>query len=219
MAVRPFPARWVEYYLGNGPSLGWLLVVNAVAFLVGLSFYVPTMPEVNLFLWPLYADSPTALLLALLSLTTLLPRLGRGPVASAPSNRLSTVLHTLAFVWLVKYAVWTVVALNVRVDLYMGFSGAALWDYWGIILTHLLFVGEAFLIPHYGDTSREALGVALVALLVNDAVDYGLGIHPPLRYEPGLLLPAVTVALSLGAVALAARSFDRLRAGDACESV
>jgi len=212
MAVRPFPDRWVEYYLGNGPSLGWLLVANAVAVLVGLSFYVPTMPGVNLFLWPLYADSPTALVLATLSLATLLPRLGRGPVRSAPSNRALALLHTLAFVWLVKYAVWTVVALNVRPDPYLGFSGAALWDYWGIILTHLAFLAEAYLLPHYGETSRAALAVSLVALLANDAVDYGLGLHPPLRYEPGWLLATVTVGLSLASVGLAALSFDRLDA-------
>jgi uncharacterized membrane protein YpjA len=125
-------------------------------------------------------------------------------------NRPLAYLHTLAFVWLVKYGLWTAVALSLRPDLYVGFSGAALWDYWGIVFTHLGFVVEAFLIPHYGRTTRGALAFALVASIVNDVFDYGLGYHPPLRYEPGLVLVVATLALSVLSVALAARYFDRL---------
>jgi len=54
--------------------------------------------------------------------------------------------------------------------------------------------------------------VALGLLLANDIVDYGFGFHPPLRYEPGVVVPAATVALSLVAVGLAAWQFDRLAA-------
>jgi uncharacterized membrane protein YpjA len=209
---RPFPERWVQYYLGNGASLGWLLVVNASAFLVGVSFYVhsePSLADVSSLLYPLFGDSPTALALATLSLSTLLPRVGR-PVTDAPNNRVLALLHTLAFVWLVKYGVWTAVALNLRPDLYLGFTPELLWDYWGIMLTHLLFVAEAALIPYYGRTTRGALAAALVLALVNDVYDYGFGFYPPLKYEPGLLLAGVTVALSFASVALAARAFDRL---------
>ncbi|MFC6824506.1 DUF1405 domain-containing protein [Halopelagius fulvigenes] len=209
---RPFPVRWVQYYLGNGASLGWLLVVNAAAFFVGVSFYVhsdPSLADVSSMLYPLFGDSPTALALATLSLATLLPRVGE-PVTDAPNNRVLAVLHTLAFVWLVKYGVWTAVALNLRPDLYFGFSPGLLWDYWGIMLTHLLFVAEAALIPYYGRTTREALVVALALALVNDVYDYGFGFYPPLKYEPGLLLAGITVALSFASVALAARAFDRL---------
>jgi uncharacterized membrane protein YpjA len=209
-------ASWAEYYLGHAPSLVWLLVVNATAFLVGVSFYVhsdPSLRDLPAIAYPLFGDSPTALALATLSLATLLPHLGSGrPVRAAPQNRALAYLHTLAFVWLVKYGVWTVLALNLRADLYVGFSGAALWDYWGIVLTHALFVGEAFAIPYYGKTTRGALAFALAALLVNDAFDYGLGYYPPLRYEPGVVLPALTVALSVGVTALAARRFGRLAA-------
>ncbi|MGM0590195.1 MAG: DUF1405 domain-containing protein [Halobacteriota archaeon] len=212
MADRLIPERYVEYYLGNGPSLVWLLVVNATAFLVGVSFYVhsdPSLADLNTFLYPLFGDSPAALALVTLSLATLLPNLGRR-VADAPQNRPLAYLHTLAFVWLVKYGLWTVFALNLRPDLYFGFTGAALWDYWGISLTHLAFVVEAYLIPAYGRTTRGALAFALVALLVNDVFDYGLGYYPPLRYEPGLLLVVGSVALSVLAVGLAARAFDPL---------
>ncbi|WP_248895507.1 DUF1405 domain-containing protein [Haloplanus halobius] len=209
----PFDAeRCLEYYLGNAPSLSTLLVANGVAFLVGVSFYVhssPSLASLPAVLYPLFADSPTALALVTLSLATLLPTLDRR-VRTAPTNVPLAYLHTFAFIWLLKYGLWTVVALNLRPDLYVGFAGAALWDYWGIILTHLLFVVEAFAIPYYGVTTDRALKAALGALLLNDAFDYLLGYHPPLRYDPGLPLILATLALSVGAVVVADRMFDRL---------
>jgi uncharacterized membrane protein YpjA len=177
-----------------------------------VSFYVhsdPSFVDLPTFLYPLFGDSPTALALATLSLATLLPNLGNR-VRDAPVNVPLAYLHTFAFVWLVKYGLWTLVALNLHPARYVGFGGAALWDYWGIMLTHLLFVAEAFAIPYYGRTTKRALVAALVALLVNDAFDYGLGYHPPLRYEPGLPLILATLVLSVGTVYVAARVFDRV---------
>jgi len=209
---RPLPEQYAESYLSDGPSLVALLVVTATAFLVGIRFYVDTMPDVPTLLWPLYADSPTAIALVTLSLATLLPNVGRR-LRSAPSNRPLAYLHTLAFVWLIKYGLWTAIALNLRPALYFGFSGTAVYDYWFIIGTHLLFVVLAFAVLHYGRTTRGALGVSLLLLVVNDLVDYGVGLHPPLRYEPGVVLPVVTVSLSVGVVALAAWQFEPLADG------
>jgi len=206
--------RTVQAYLGHGPRLVLLLVANGLAFLVGVSFYVhsdPSLRELPTLLYPLFADSPAALALVTLSLATLLPNLG-GRVTETPQNRPLAYLHTLAFVWLVKFGLWTVVALNLRPDLYVGFAGAALWDYWGIMLTHAGFVIEAAVLPVFGRTTRGALAVALVALLVNDAFDYGLGYHPPLKYDPGVPLGALSVGLSVVAVGLASRTFRRLDA-------
>jgi len=208
---RPIPRRYAESYLSDGPSLVALLVVTSTAFLIGVRFYIETLPEVPTLLWPFYTDSPTALALATLSLATLLPNVGNR-LNKAPTNRPLAYLHTLAFVWLVKYGLWTAIALNRRADLYFGLSGSALYDYWFIIGTHLLFVVLAFGILHYGRTTRGALGVSLLLLVINDLLDYSFGYHPPLRYEPGLFLPVVTLGLSIGVVALAAFQFDRLKA-------
>lgn len=191
-------------YLDVGPTLVALLAVNAVAVLVGIRFYLPALPAVSTWLWPLFADSPVALLLAMFSLATLLPSLGSG--LDVPVNRPLAYLHTLAFVWLVKMGLWAAVALNLGFDQYF----PAPWDYFGIVLTHLAFLAQAGLLPHYARTTRGALALALVLALLNDTLDYGLGLHPPLRYEPGLLLPTLTVLLSVGAVALASRLLPRL---------
>ena len=206
---RPVPRALAESYLSDGPSLVMLLVANAVAFLVGVRFYVDTMPAVPTLLWPLYADSPTAIALATLSLATLLPTLDR-PLSETPINRPLAYLHTFAFVWLIKYGLWVVIALNRRVGLYIGVDADALYAYWGIIGTHLLFVALAFAILHYGRTTQGALSLSLGLLLANDIVDYGFGFYPPLRYEPGVVVPTLTVGLSVGVVALATWQFDRL---------
>lgn len=204
---RLIPERWAAD-LGTPFTLTWLLVVNAVAFLVGVRFYVETFAEVPTLLWPLYADSPTAIALATLALATLLPNLGRHPNRT-PANRPLAYLYTFAFVWLVKFGLWTGVALTLRPELYL-FAAGALWEYWGIVITHLLFVAEAFLFPHAGTTTPGALGSALVLLLANDVFDYAFGYHPPLRYEPGVVLPTLTVALSFLSVGLAWWAFEPL---------
>jgi hypothetical protein len=51
---------------------------------------------------------------------------------------------------------------------------------------------------------------ALAAALTNDVLDYGFGLHPPFRGEPGLALVVGSVALSVLAVGLAVVAFDRL---------
>ena len=201
----PVPQRWARLYLSWAPNLVGLLAVNGVALLVGIRFYVEDLPAVSTWLWPLFADSPVALFVAMLSLSTLLPSVGRS-LDAVPANRALAYLHTLAFVWLVKMGLWTAVALNVGFTQYF----PAPWDYFGIIATHLAFVAEAFLIPHYARTTRGALAFALLVALANDALDYGVGLHPPLRYEPGLTLPIASVALSVGAAVLAAKALPRL---------
>lgn len=207
------PHRAAEYYLGNAPSLVWILVADGLGFLVGVRYYVETMPEVSTFLWPLYGDSPTAMAFFALSLATLLPNLGN-KVADAPVNRPLAYLHTLAFASLVKYGLWTVVALNRHPELYIGFGLDALYSYWGILITHLGFVAAALLIPVYGATTRRALGLTALFLFASDLLDYGFGYYPPVRYEPGLPLAASTTALSVVALGLAWWLLPRLTAVD-----
>jgi len=208
----PIPRGIAAYYLGNAPSLAWLVFANVAAVFVGIHFYLPSLPDVDTLLWPLYMDSPVAVGLMALSLATLLPSLGRS-LDGVAHNRVLAYLHTIAFVWLVKTGLWTALALNLHVSLYFPDT----WNYFGVLATHLLFVPEAYLVPHYGRTTRGALVTALVIALGNDVFDYGLWLagvgpayHPPLRYEPGAVLVLCTVAVSVLSVALAARAVPRL---------
>lgn len=216
--MNPLPERYARYYLENAPSLVWLVVVNVAFVVLGVRYYVDRgLAEVSTLLWPLFADSPAATFLMALSVVTLWPTLGR-PVAAAPRNRPLAYLHTFAFAWLVKYGLWTAVALNLGFGAYFPDAFA----YFGVVATHLAFLAEALLVPYYAATTRGALAAALVALLANDLLDYACLLapvrcyHPPLRYEAGPALAAATVALSVLAVLAASRLFPRLDA-PACD--
>lgn len=212
----PVPEALAEFYLTTPFTLGLLLVVNALAFLVGVRYYVETMPAVATWLWPLYGDSPTAIALGTLVLAALVPFAGYR-LSSVPRSTLLSVLSTLAVVWLVKTGLWTFIALNVPfvrpdlpTDLYVGFDADSLWAYWGILATHAAFLAEALLIARVGRTSRPILGGVAVLALANDLFDYGylLGLplanHPPVRYDPGWTLALGSLAATLVAVAVAA---------------
>ena len=54
------------------------------------------------------------------------------------------------------------------------------------------------------------VAAALVVSLGSDVLDYGFGYHPPLRYEVGLVLPLITVALSFVSVFAASHAMGRL---------
>ena len=203
------PERIARRYLEQAPSLLWLIGANLVAVLVGVRFYVEEMVAVHTFLWPLYLDSPTAVLLMALSLSTLLPFLG-SDVRKATKNRPLAYLHTLTFVWLMYMGLWTVAALIIGWEWYLQdpMEAFALFGFIGIVLTHLLFVIEAYLIPHYGRTTRGALAFAGILLGVNLVFDFVFGYHPPLPYDPGILLPLVSVLVALFVLGLAANAFD-----------
>lgn len=210
--MNPLPERYARYYLENAPSVVWLVVANVAFVVLGVRFYVDRgLADVSTFLWPVFADSPAATFLMALSVVTLWPTLGR-PIEAAPQNRPLAYLHTLAFIWLVKYGLWTPLALNLGFSAY--FPDA--FGYFGVVVTHVAFVAEALLIPYYGATTRGALAFGLVAILANDIIDYACLVvqarcyHPPIRYEADLLLVVLTFAVSGLAVAAAARLMPRL---------
>ncbi|WP_435095585.1 DUF1405 domain-containing protein [Halarchaeum sp. P4] len=189
------PERIAVPYLNVEVSRFFLLCVNALGVLVGLNFYLPQMSAHAAFLWPLLIDSPLALCWMTASLLTLWG-VGRHDYPSTP---FLDTLTTVAFASMVKYGLWTAFTLNYFVGAYY----PHVWDYWGILFTHLVMVGEAFLLPYYGRTSKLALGVTAGWFLVNDVADYAFGLHPHLKVATTGPLPWVTPLLSLGALALA----------------
>ena len=199
-----------EEVLGTPRSLVVVLALTSFMFLIGVDYYADSLGDVPTVLWPLYADSAVAVALGALALATLLPTVGSGgDVSETPTNRPLAYLHTLAFVWLVQFGLWPLVSLNLAFGAYLAAPSAWIY-YWGVIGTHLPFAGLALLFPAFGRTTRGALVLALALVVCNVVVDYGLGYHPPLLYEPGIGLAAATLGLGLFGVWLASRSFDRL---------
>ena len=204
-------AAVAEELLGTPLSLGVVLAFVAFMFAVGVGYYAPTAETVPVPLWPLYADSAVAVALGGVVLLTLVPavRAGGSVVADAPTSRALAYLHTPAFVWLLTFGLWPLVSLNLAFSQYVAAPDAWVY-YWGVLGTHLCFVGLALLFPAFGRTTRGALALALALGVGNVALDYGLGYHPPLLYEPGPLLAGATLAIVAGSVWLARRSFPRL---------
>jgi len=209
-------AAIAEELLGTPRSLAVVCAFTAFMFAVGVGYYAPSADEVPVVLWPLYADSAVAVALGGGVLASVVPTVRRGGsvTADAPTSRGLAYLHTVAFVWLVQFGLWPLVSLNLAVGQYVSAPDALIY-YWGVIGTHLLFVGLALLFPAFGRTTRGALATALGLGVANAVVDYGLGYHPPLLYEPGPGLTAATLAIAVGAVTLAARSFCRVGKGPA----
>ena len=196
--------------LGTTRSLGVVLALTSFMFLIGAEYYLDTLGAVPTVLWPLYADSAVAVALGAFSLATVLPTVGSGaPPIETPTNRPLAYLHTVSFVWLVQFGVWPLVSLNLAFETYVTAPDAWIY-YWGVLGTHLCFVGLALLFPAFGRTTRGALALALGLGVGNVVFDYGFGYYPPLLYEPGVGLAAATLLIVAGAVWLADRSFRRL---------
>lgn len=204
-------AAVAEELLGTPRSLAVVLAFTGFMLVVGVGYYAPTADTVPRWLWPLYADSAVAVALGGIVLISIVPtvRAGEGLSGDAPISRPLAYLHTLAFVWLVQFGLWPLVSLNLAFGEYVAAPDAWIY-YWGVLGTHLCFVGLALLFPAFGRTTRGALVTALALVIVNVVVDYGFGYHPPLLYEPGSLLAGATLVLGVGSVWLAGRSFRRL---------
>jgi uncharacterized membrane protein YpjA len=192
------PERVARVYLDQEGSRAILILANCLAILVGLRFYVQGDQLVanSAVLWPVIVDSPLSVAWMVFSLFALAGAGGRAAYRDSWFHRL---VDTLAFVSLVKYGLWTAVAVNYFFGLYF----PAPWAYFGILFTHLVMVGQAFLLPYYAKTSKQALAVALAWLLLNDVADYWVGLAPRLRGDELGLLPGITVGLSLLSVGLA----------------
>ncbi|MFB6136281.1 MAG: DUF1405 domain-containing protein [Halobacteriaceae archaeon] len=197
------PERVARRYLEFEPSLWLLVAANALGILVGLNFYLDQMLQVReVLVWPLLMDSPLAMALLTASLLTFAPV---GRFDAYPDSPFLAVLNTVAFASLVKYGLWTALTLN----LFFGAYFPAPWAYFGILFTHLVMVGEAFLLPFYARTSRLALGVTALWLVANDVADYGFGLYPHLEVSGPGPLAWLTPLLTVLSVGLAAYCLDR----------
>lgn len=208
---RRIRAAIADELLGTPRSLSAVLALTAFMCIIGVAYYAPTAGTVPVWLWPMYADSAVAVGLGGIVLLRLVPvvRANNAVTDAAPISRPLAYLDTLAFVWLVQFGLWPLVSLNLAVEAYLAAPNAWLY-YWGVIGTHLCFVGLALLIPAFGRTTPGALGTALALVVGNVWIDYGFGYHPPLLYEPGAVLAGLTLGLGVFAVWLAKRSFQRL---------
>lgn len=206
---QPIPESITRKILFNSSGFTITLLALAATFLVGIRFYVNNLAEVQTFLWPLYMDSPTAIALTVMSVMSV-KGVKHDQLSDVRTTSATAYIHAFAFVWLVKYGLWAAIALNVHPVLYISKGVFGLFSYPMIVSSHLLFVVFAFVIVEYGRTTNKAILVSIVLLLVNDVYDYVFGFHPPLEYEPGIILPVMSIMLSVSVTALASWQFDKM---------
>jgi len=163
-------------------------------------------------------DSPTASLFFTIWLLLVLV----GPKRESGAYRIFRIaVEALAVLTLVKYGVWAVV-MNAA----QGLQGDPLdWQNWMLIASHGAMAVEGLLYARFMRFGPLAALLALGWMLLNDTMDYGVGIYP---WLPAVLdddLPAIAwFTFSLSAVScLAAMIVLRFRpraadAGSAAEA-
>lgn len=176
-------------WLGSRTALRLLFIVNFLGTIYGYYWYKNQLAETPFVLWPFVPDSPTASLFFTAVLAAFL--LGRKWL----------ILEALAAITLFKYGIWATVMI-----IWSAMLGAPLYfDHYMLITSHLGMAIQAVLYAAYYSFKFKHLIIAACWTLLNDTLDYTLGIfpwihknlHPYLSYVAGF-----TVGLSIVSIML-----------------
>jgi len=183
----------------ENPFLVKLIVLaNLAGTAFGFYWYRDLLLSQNFFLWPLIPDSPLSTLFIAFSLV--LYRYSRS----------NSFLDALAFVGNLKYGLWTVfVQLYFFQELV---STTSIYLYLFITFSHVLMFLQAFLVLRYSELSLKAGLAAVFWFLVNDFVDYSLGIHAtlPVKAELFSVVSGVAFALTVASAVIYFRKSESL---------
>lgn len=176
------------YWYGIPARRGWqlfLTAVNLAGFAYGMEWYRGQLAGVPFYFWPVTADCPVSALL--FGLVT----------ASLALGRPQRWLEGLAYVASLKYGLWTV--LVIAHSWWAGAPGDA--DSFHLFWTHLGMVGEAVLFGMARPPLLQWVGLGTGWVMLNTALDYGLGLHPTLPPQTPLAL-AWGASVGLGMVSV-----------------
>lgn len=172
--------------IGMNRFLSVVAAVNLAGALFGFYYYLPQFGETPVYLWILVADSPIATLLA------------AGAYISRTCDSPSAVLDSLAFLANLKYGLWTVFVLLYYSESFLSFRSGPMFTF--LVISHLLMALQAFFLFEDARITLASTAAAVSAYLINDLVDYGLGIHTSLPEVNSFGDPAGVVAFSLTTV-------------------
>ncbi|XGI83211.1 DUF1405 domain-containing protein [Halorutilales archaeon Cl-col2-1] len=178
------PERVVSLALRHSKKIAG---INIAGTLFGYWYYRFQFAETPIYLWMLVSDSPNATLLIAVSL--LLYSFGSE----------SEVVDSLAFFGNLKYGLWTAGVLAAFPDAFLGYNSVPMYAF--LLFSHLGMGIQAFLVFEYADIGKRGFGVASAWFILNDAVDYSLGIHTSLPSGADVGF-ARTLAFGLTAVSL-----------------
>ncbi|RXZ80236.1 DUF1405 domain-containing protein [Paenibacillaceae bacterium] len=169
---------WSRSFLLNRPFLWLLFIINLLGTGYGYIWYgnqlIDTVSEHPLWRIVFVPDSPTASLFFTVALLYLLfpPRRAQSKIGAG----LRAIIEALAVVTSIKYGIWAVAMI---------FAGAwkgnpLHWQDWMLVASHLGMAVEALLFVRFFTFGRIALIAATGWLLLNDTMDYQLGLFPRL---------------------------------------
>jgi len=161
-----------------------IAIINIIGFLYGLHYYSDQMEEIPAFLWVFLLDSPIAVLLAAIVFILLL------------FNKTNRLLISFASFACIKYGIWTMFVLLYFSDYF--FSPVHSWLYYSMFITHAAMVVEGVFLT-FPKPKKYILYPVFIFFLLNDVLDYGLGINTTLpAIEEKVLLTAVfSITLTL----------------------
>lgn len=162
--------------------LSLVVLVNLGGTVFGFYYYWAQLMATNPILWVFVPDCPLYTLLFVPAVVLL--RVGRLP----------RVFGGLVAAGLVKYGLWTVFVILYYSEYFLAPASRSL--YLVLLFLHVGMAVEAGLVLDDGLSGLE-MWVVLGWLLVNDLVDYGLGVHPIIPISGMGVVIGVTVLLSL----------------------
>lgn len=163
-----------------------LAAINIAGTAFGFFFYYPQLGDNPIHLWPFIPDSPLATLFAALTFLLITHR------------KRESIIEALAVIGNLKYGLWTVFILIYYSEIF--YAGNPLWMYLFLLVSHLGMALQAFFIAEISEIDLKAFLAASGWFVVNDIIDYSLGIHTRL-YTPEAF-PAMIAAGVLTAAAI-----------------
>lgn len=164
-----------------------LAAVNIAGTAFGFFFYYPQLGDNPIHLWLFIPDSPLATLFAALTFLLITHR------------KRKSIIEALAVIGNLKYGLWTVFVLIYYSEIF--YAGNPLWMYLFLLVSHLGMALQAFFIAEISEIDIKAFLAASSWFIVNDIIDYSLGIHT--RLYTSEVFPAMIAAGVLTAAAIA----------------
>lgn len=157
------------------PIIALLILINFFGFLVGMIVYYQQMVVVNPIFWIFIPDCPLYVMLASIVYMKMF------------RNNLFKMITAAG---LLKYGVWTIFTLSYYSDYFL-----SNWFGWLLMIEHIGMTFQFLLVTKKFE--KKELFVAIGWFLLNDYVDYILGMHP---YIPSSDWRAVGAFATAGSV-------------------
>jgi len=141
----------------NKLFLVFLLIINFCAGIYSISYYFSQLEQSHWFFWLFIIDCPLYAILFGINIFLFL--------IDKPSEALSFISIVGNF----KYGLWTIFVLTIA-----GLAGAQ----WFFVLSHILLVIETIVLAGLFAFKVKHVLLAFLWFIVNDFIDYFLGMHP-----------------------------------------